>query len=83
MSDATPLLDRRAIEDAFRKLGDRLANRGVSLATQLVAQRAGKRLRRDWRGPRGTARVRPSGASCRGGIRRAPLSDEGPGRSEA
>jgi hypothetical protein len=29
VSGATPLLDRRAIEDAFRKLGDRLASRGV------------------------------------------------------
>ena len=29
MSDAGPLLDRRAIEEAFRHLGDRLARRGV------------------------------------------------------
>lgn len=29
MSDQEPLLDRSAIEDAFRRLGDRLARRGV------------------------------------------------------
>ncbi|MGH3253375.1 MAG: hypothetical protein ACRDOI_45140 [Trebonia sp.] len=29
MSDADPLLDRAAIQDAFRRLGDRLARRGV------------------------------------------------------
>lgn len=29
MSDAAPLLDRAALEDVFRKLGDRLARRGV------------------------------------------------------
>ncbi len=29
MSGAEPLLDRRLIEDAFRRLGDRLARRGV------------------------------------------------------
>lgn len=29
MSSAEPLLDRRAIEDAFGRLGDRLARRGV------------------------------------------------------
>ena len=29
MSDAGPLLDRQAIEEAFRQLGDRLARRGV------------------------------------------------------
>ncbi|MEV6524489.1 DUF6036 family nucleotidyltransferase [Longispora sp. NPDC051575] len=29
MSDDTPLLDRAGIEDAFRRLGDRLARRGV------------------------------------------------------
>lgn len=29
MSDPAPLLDREAIEEAFRRLGDRLAKRGV------------------------------------------------------
>ena len=29
MSDPSPLLDRAGIEDAFRRLGDRLARRGV------------------------------------------------------
>ena len=29
MSESGPLLDRRLIEDAFRRLGDRLARRGV------------------------------------------------------
>ena len=29
MTGAGPLLDRRAIEDAFRRLGDRLVRRGV------------------------------------------------------
>ena len=29
MTGAAPLLDRAAIEDAFRRLGDRLARRGV------------------------------------------------------
>jgi predicted nucleotidyltransferase len=29
MSDDSPLLDRAAIQDAFRRLGDRLARRGV------------------------------------------------------
>lgn len=29
MSDPSPLLDRAGIEDAFRRLGDRLAKRGV------------------------------------------------------
>jgi len=29
MSDSPPLLDRAAIEDAFRRLGERLARRGV------------------------------------------------------
>jgi predicted nucleotidyltransferase len=29
VSDAAPLLDRAALEDVFRKLGDRLARRGV------------------------------------------------------
>lgn len=29
MSEADPLLDRAAIQDAFRRLGDRLARRGV------------------------------------------------------
>lgn len=29
MSDGEPLLDRAALEDVFRKLGDRLARRGV------------------------------------------------------
>lgn len=29
MSDAAPLLDRAVLEDVFRKLGDRLARRGV------------------------------------------------------
>lgn len=29
MTDADPLLDRTAIEDAFQRLGDRLAGRGV------------------------------------------------------
>lgn len=30
MSADDPLLDRAAIEDAFRRLGDRLARRGVA-----------------------------------------------------
>lgn len=29
MSEPTPLLDREGIEEAFRRLGDRLAKRGV------------------------------------------------------
>ena len=29
MSDPSPLLDRAGIEEAFRRLGDRLARRGV------------------------------------------------------
>lgn len=29
MTGLGPLLDRRAIEDAFRRLGDRLVRRGV------------------------------------------------------
>jgi hypothetical protein len=29
MSDEAPLLDRAGIENAFRRLGDRLARRGV------------------------------------------------------
>ena len=29
MSEPTPLLDRKGIEEAFRRLGDRLAKRGV------------------------------------------------------
>ena len=29
MSDPSPLLDRAALEDAFRRLGERLARRGV------------------------------------------------------
>jgi hypothetical protein len=29
MTTPEPLLDRRAIEDAFRRLGDRLVRRGV------------------------------------------------------
>jgi hypothetical protein len=29
VSDSSPLLDRAALEDAFRRLGDRLARRGV------------------------------------------------------
>ena len=29
MNDPTPLLDRAGIEEAFRRLGDRLARRGV------------------------------------------------------
>ena len=29
MSESAPLLDRAAIEDAFRRLGERLAKRGV------------------------------------------------------
>jgi hypothetical protein len=29
VSDGDPLLDRAAIEDAFRRLGDRLAGRGI------------------------------------------------------
>ena len=29
MTEPAPLLDRRAIEDAFRRLGDRLVQRGV------------------------------------------------------
>jgi hypothetical protein len=29
MNTSDPLLDRAAIEDAFRRLGDRLARRGV------------------------------------------------------
>ena len=29
MSDSSPLLDRAAIEEAFRLLGERLAKRGV------------------------------------------------------
>ena len=29
MSDPSPLLDRAGIEEAFRRLGDRLAQRGV------------------------------------------------------
>lgn len=29
MSDPSPLLDRAGIEEAFRRLGDRLATRGV------------------------------------------------------
>jgi predicted nucleotidyltransferase len=29
VSELTPLLDRESIEEAFRRLGDRLANRGV------------------------------------------------------
>ena len=29
MSEADPLLDRAAIQDAFRRLGERLARRGV------------------------------------------------------
>ena len=29
MSDSSPLLDRAALEDAFRRLGERLARRGV------------------------------------------------------
>jgi hypothetical protein len=29
VSETDPLLDRRAIEEAFRRLGDRLARRGI------------------------------------------------------
>ena len=29
MSEAAPLLDRKGIEEAFRRLGDRLAKRGM------------------------------------------------------
>jgi hypothetical protein len=29
VSDPSPLLDRAALEDAFRRLGERLASRGV------------------------------------------------------
>ena len=29
MTEPSPLLDRASIEDAFRRLGDRLARRGV------------------------------------------------------
>ncbi len=29
MTDSSPLLDRAGIEDAFRRLGERLAKRGV------------------------------------------------------
>ena len=36
MSEPTPLLDREGIEDAFRRLGDRLAKRGVVAAVAEV-----------------------------------------------
>ncbi|HEX6676057.1 MAG TPA: hypothetical protein VF486_13625 [Actinomycetes bacterium] len=39
MSSAEPLLDRRAIEDAFGRLGDRLARRGVVAMKVLAARR--------------------------------------------
>ncbi|GAA2406380.1 hypothetical protein GCM10010191_12980 [Actinomadura vinacea] len=36
MSDAEPPLDCAALEDAFRKLGDRLARRGVVADIHIV-----------------------------------------------
>jgi hypothetical protein len=38
VSEAGPLLDRGLIEDAFRRLGDRLAGRGVVLGLTSVNQ---------------------------------------------
>ena len=35
MSDSGPLLDRVGIEEAFRRLGDRLAKRGVVAELEL------------------------------------------------
>ena len=37
MSDPSPLLDRAALEDAFRRLGERLARRGVWLQTSMYS----------------------------------------------
>lgn len=45
MSDDGVLLDRSAIEDAFRRLGDRLARRGVVADLYI----AGQRLYSPWR----------------------------------
>jgi hypothetical protein len=36
VSESGPLLDRAAIEDAFRRLGDRLARRGVVADVYIV-----------------------------------------------
>ena len=36
MSDAGPLLDRKAIENAFRRLGERLARRGLTADVYIV-----------------------------------------------
>jgi hypothetical protein len=41
VSDPSPLLDRAGIEDAFRRLGERLARRGVAASPEhLLAMKA-------------------------------------------
>lgn len=57
MSDSSPLLDRAAIEEAFRLLGERLAKRGV-VADLYVFGGAAMALAYD---SRRTTRVAPGG----------------------
>jgi hypothetical protein len=39
VSDTDPLLDRSAIEEAFRRLGDRLARRGLVADVRFLVRR--------------------------------------------